>query len=248
MKIFLLLCCFFAIQLYAQTTYKLHDKVKVKWSNQWYDAEIIDVKANQYKIHYDGYGSTWDEWVTTDRIQSTTNTNKQNPASSVSAGGKYAVGDKIEAWSAGVWYPASVVAIGSDNYKGYYKVHFTNYSDASDQWLNASSVRKPVVTTVTAGVSPREGKYKILSYGSSSNPVYLGYFMLKNGSYSYYNAGNQLLGSGNYDFDKATRNVKWNSGPFKINGWNGSFEVSREGKTHIIRLKSTTIGTNSTDS
>lgn len=49
--------------------FNLHNKVQVKFGNQWYNAEIIDVKNDQYKIHYDGYGNNWDEWVKADRIK-----------------------------------------------------------------------------------------------------------------------------------------------------------------------------------
>jgi hypothetical protein len=132
------------------------------------------------------------------------------------------------------------------NYKGYYYVHFTDYSDASNQWLNASSVRK-TQTQILSEASPRDGKYRILSNGSPANPIYLGYFTLKGGNYSYYNAANQLLGSGTYTFSKGSKIIQWNSGPFKTSEWGGAFEVSREGKTHTIRLHGVTIGTNSTD-
>lgn len=254
-KIFTLLFCGFTLLSFAQSFYKLHDKVKVKWSGTWWDAEIIEVKGDQYKIHYDNYGSNWDEWVKTDRLQAKSNgstaSNKENTkgtkSNSTQGDGKFSVGDKVEAWSAGKWYGASVVSIGSGNYTGYYYVHFSGYSDASNQWLNSSSVRKVSSTANTLNVSPREGKYKILSYGNPANPIYSGYFTLKSGSYAYYNAGNQLLGKGSYTFDNASKTIRWNSGPFKTNDWSGRFEISREGKTHTIRLKGVTIGTNSTD-
>jgi hypothetical protein len=252
--VLLILLSVFSFVLFAQTTYHLHDKVKVKWGGTWWDAEIIEVGNNQYKIHYDNYGSNWDEWVKTDRIQAKTtagnsnHTAKENNSKAAATDGKFSVGDKVEAWSAGKWYPASVVSIGSGNYRGYYYIHFTDYSDASNQWLNASSVRKITAITNTANVSPRDGKYKILSYGSNpANPIYLGYFILRTGNYSYYNAGSQLLGSGTYSYDNASKTVNWNSGPFKTNEWGGTFEISREGKTHNIRLRSGTIGTNSID-
>jgi hypothetical protein len=97
---------------------------------------------------------------------------------------------------------------------------------------------------------PRSGKYNVLSYGSPSNPpIRLGYFdLIAGGSYRFFDNGGNLVGEGKYAFDAASKRVTWISGPFKDNGWDGGFEVSREGKTHIIRLKRSTIGTNSTDS
>lgn len=248
-KVLLLLLHFFSITLLAQTAYHLHEKVKVKWGGNWWDAEIVAIKNDQYRIHYDNYGNNWDEWVKTDRIQPKAAQNSKSSTNkpTTGAGGKFSIGEQIEAWSAGAWYPASIVSIGTDNYKGYYYVHFTGFSDASNQWLNASSVRKPQAKTSTADVSPRSGKYKILSYGNPANPIYLGYFTLSGSNYSYYSAANKLLGTGSYTYDKASRSVHWNSGPFNTNQWGGTFEISREGKTHTIRLKGVTIGTNSTD-
>lgn len=42
---------------------------KVKWQGQWYNAGILKKRNNKYYIRYEGYGSEWDEWVTTDRIK-----------------------------------------------------------------------------------------------------------------------------------------------------------------------------------
>jgi tetratricopeptide (TPR) repeat protein len=50
-------------------TYKIGDKVKVSWKGTYYNATIIDKYNSQYKISYDGYGSSWDEWVYADRIK-----------------------------------------------------------------------------------------------------------------------------------------------------------------------------------
>ena len=49
--------------------YKVNDKVLVVWNSDWYPATILEVKDQQYKITYDGFSSSWDEWVTIDRIK-----------------------------------------------------------------------------------------------------------------------------------------------------------------------------------
>src|SRR6267142_1577456 len=41
-------------QVSAQTLWKLGDRVEVEWKGDWYQAEVIEVKGNQYKIHYQG--------------------------------------------------------------------------------------------------------------------------------------------------------------------------------------------------
>lgn len=96
---------------------------------------------------------------------------------------------------------------------------------------------------------PRPGKYLILSYGATNRPpLNLGHFVLeKNGVYKVYLPGGKLSGEGKYEYDAGKKAVTWKSGPYEKE-FNGNFEVDREGKTHKIRLKRTTIGTNSTDS
>ncbi len=92
---------------------------------------------------------------------------------------------------------------------------------------------------------PRDGKYHITSYGAVGNPpLFLGYFVLSSGTYKAYLPGDKLSGEGKYSY-KAGK-VSWDSGPY-AGVWAGDFTIDREGKTHKIRLKSTTIATNSTD-
>jgi len=96
--------------------------------------------------------------------------------------------------------------------------------------------------------APRLGKYKIFSYGAVGRPpLFLGHFELQSGGkYQASNtSGNDYYGGGEYSFDGTS--VIWLSGPFKSNGWSGTFSLEREGKTHKIRLTPRTIATNSTD-
>ena len=162
--------------------------------------------------------------------------------------GKYSIGQKVEAYNSG-WYKASVIGFGSGDLTGYIKVHYENYSTASDQYLKESNIRliqEEAIVNYAGG--PRNGRYKILSYGNIKNPILLGYFDLNSGKYNYFSAGNQSLGSGTYTYDPVNKQVLWNSGPLKEFGKSSGFEIDREGKTHKIRLKYSTIGTNSTDS
>lgn len=45
------------------------DEVLVQWQGKWYAASIIGRKEGLYKIHYDGYAASWDEWVEPKRIR-----------------------------------------------------------------------------------------------------------------------------------------------------------------------------------
>lgn len=45
------------------------DAVEVNWKGQWYPARVLKVGNGQWRIRYDGYSSSWDEWVGPDRIR-----------------------------------------------------------------------------------------------------------------------------------------------------------------------------------
>ncbi|HZQ63460.1 MAG TPA: hypothetical protein VFC24_19025 [Casimicrobiaceae bacterium] len=102
-------------------------------------------------------------------------------------------------------------------------------------------------TASAADAGPRDGKYRIMSYGRVGNPpIYLGAVVLSGHKYKAYLPGDKPAGEGEWTYDAAQQRVIWKSGPYK-DQWDGKFEVDRGGKTHKIRLKSTTIATNSVD-
>ena len=94
---------------------------------------------------------------------------------------------------------------------------------------------------------PRAGKYLIMSYGAAGRPpLQLGYFVLDHNSYKAYLPGDKLSGSGKWQFDPAKKEVIWKSGAY-AGVWEGGFKSERGGKTHNIRMKRGTFGTNSID-
>jgi hypothetical protein len=44
-------------------------RIEVEWGQTWWPAEILQVKADQYLIHYTGFAAAWDEWVGKDRMR-----------------------------------------------------------------------------------------------------------------------------------------------------------------------------------
>jgi len=74
-------CCMIGLFLltvaaYATTppvTYAKGEKVQVSWKGSWYPATVLEVgkdaNLGKYKIHYDGYDASWDEWVGPDRMK-----------------------------------------------------------------------------------------------------------------------------------------------------------------------------------
>lgn len=55
-------------QVFSQT-YKQNDKVEIEYNGSWYPGYIMEVKGDQYKIHYDAYADSWDEWVAVARLK-----------------------------------------------------------------------------------------------------------------------------------------------------------------------------------
>lgn len=51
------------------TTGPAKKAVMVEWKGTWYPAEILKTEGGKFLIHYLGYGSEWDEWVTAERVR-----------------------------------------------------------------------------------------------------------------------------------------------------------------------------------
>lgn len=186
----------------------------------------------------------------------------------------YQLNERIESNTQGGWDKATIIEVGKPGtaHEGEYKVHYDGYAASYDRWLQPVYFRKvaggaPVVpplpipgTTPSASpaparagdssVAPRLGKYNINSYGAVGKPpLYLGHIeLLAGGRYRISRrSSGEYYGEGTYAFDDAGSAVQWLSGPCKDEGWSGTFANERDGKTHKIRLRTTTIATNSTD-
>jgi hypothetical protein len=55
----------------AQTTqrYNVDDAVSIQWSASWWPGRILAVEGERYRVRYDGYDASWDEWVSADRLR-----------------------------------------------------------------------------------------------------------------------------------------------------------------------------------
>jgi hypothetical protein len=80
--------------------YKVNDKVSIEENGKWYPGYILEVKGDQYKIHYDGYDPKYDTWVGTNRLKalggSATVASANSTASSSGSGGQFKMGDMVE--------------------------------------------------------------------------------------------------------------------------------------------------------
>lgn len=53
----------------AAPIFKAGSKVEIYWASSWYGGSVLEVKGDLYKVHYDGYSSSWDEWVNKNRLR-----------------------------------------------------------------------------------------------------------------------------------------------------------------------------------
>ena len=103
----------------------------------------------------------------------------------------------------------------------------------------------PCAATAAEPTEPSMGRYNIRSYGASNRPpIFLGHFVLEaGGKYTVHLPGGRMVGEGTYAFDAANKEVKWLTGKYKDEAWEGRFLVASDAKPPVIWLKSTTRAT-----
>jgi len=128
---------------------KVDDPVWVKWRMDWYYAKVLEAGTNNWKIHYVGYNSSWDEYVDPSRIMVCT----------------AAQAEKAE--SSGSSSQAAPVPSGKNSY---------SYTAASTPVVdNDASKAKPVgVGQVSSGGNSLTLAISLPSYASAVD-VYFGY-------------------------------------------------------------------------
>jgi hypothetical protein len=112
--------------------YRLGQTIEV-WDEEeedWYQATIEKIKKNEYFVHYEGYGSSDDEWVDAEDIRS------RDRGKSDDNG--YAVGQKVKIWDdeEEEWY--SAIIRESRNHQ--YFVHYLDYDDSYDEWVDSDDL------------------------------------------------------------------------------------------------------------
>ncbi|MBI2768838.1 MAG: RNA-binding protein [Burkholderiales bacterium] len=117
----------FAAPAFAQPVCSVGDQAQVFWKGQWYGARVTRVNETQTRcfIRYDGYGSEWDEWVSSERIRV------------AGAAPRYKVGDDVQVAWKGKWWPASVISVG----EGRWKIHYDGYESSWDEWVGPERMR-----------------------------------------------------------------------------------------------------------
>ncbi len=50
--------------------FRNNDPVQIEWRGTWYGGRLLEQKDGKYHVSYDGYSSSWNEWVGPERIRS----------------------------------------------------------------------------------------------------------------------------------------------------------------------------------
>lgn len=57
-----------ALNAEARSTCAVGQRGEVLWKGKWYPAQVLDANGRQCYITYDGYSSSWNEWVSPARL------------------------------------------------------------------------------------------------------------------------------------------------------------------------------------
>jgi hypothetical protein len=114
------------------------DKAQVLWKGTWYPATVLKAKGAECYIHYDGYGSNWDEWVGPDRINIAGSGSGGGSGSATPVASSFSSGDPVSVLWKGTWYPAKVLTVLGG---GRYRIHYDGYDNSWDENVGPSRIR-----------------------------------------------------------------------------------------------------------
>lgn len=104
----------------AQAECRRGDAIEVLWKGKWYPAHALRYRDGQCKVTYDGYDSSWDEWVGPKRY-------------------RFYVGRgaPVDVYWKGKWYPARVL----ERRGAAYYITYEGYKSSWDEWVGSNRLR-----------------------------------------------------------------------------------------------------------
>ncbi len=98
--------------------------VQVEWGGKWWLATILKEEGKRFLIHYVGWDSSWDEWVTEDRLKR-------------DAGVAGADAEKVLVEWGGQWWPAVILKQEKDRYF----ISYPGWDSSWDEWVTKERIR-----------------------------------------------------------------------------------------------------------
>jgi hypothetical protein len=106
---------------------RIGERAKARDQNgDWYASRIVQVKDDEFKIHFIGYEDDEDVWVAPEDLK---------PIKPV----QYSIGTAVEVRWKKKWYPATVLQVKD----GIHLIHYTEYDAKWDEWVPSKRVRHP---------------------------------------------------------------------------------------------------------
>jgi hypothetical protein len=96
-------------------------KAEVAWKGKWYPARVLDVSGNKCFITYEGYDSSWNEWVEPARFRAL-----------------FRVGDAVRILWRGKWYQGRILDVSNNRYK----ITYIGYDSSWDEWVESARVSR----------------------------------------------------------------------------------------------------------
>jgi len=106
---------------FAASPCSVGQKAEVLWKGTWYPATVLNVDEKKCYITYDGYDSSWNEWVETARFRAS-----------------FEKGDSVRILWKGKWYQGRVLEVS----KKLYKITYDGYDSSWDEWVEPARVSR----------------------------------------------------------------------------------------------------------
>ena len=99
---------------HARVPCSVGQRGEVLWKGTWYPAQVLNTNGNNCYITYDGYDSSWDEWVESARFRAL-----------------FYVGQSVRILWKGQWYPGRILDVSRNSYK----ITYDGYDSSWDEWV-----------------------------------------------------------------------------------------------------------------
>ncbi len=94
---------------------------EVLWKGSWYQATVKNVSSNGCYITYEGYDSSWDEWVEPIRFRAS-----------------FRIGQSVRILWKGRWYSGKILDVNGDNYF----ITYDGYDSSWNEWVESARVSR----------------------------------------------------------------------------------------------------------
>ncbi len=96
-------------------------KAEAKWKGKWYPVKVLDISGQKCYITYEGYDSSWNEWIGSGRFRAS-----------------FSTGSSVNVRWKGKWYPARILQVSGNSYK----ITYDGYDSSWDEWVEPARVSR----------------------------------------------------------------------------------------------------------